>query len=131
MTMVQDDELILAGLLCARLCHDLAGPLGAVATGAELLGEDSSDESLMEDALELLRASAVTAGSRLRYLRLALGGVGGEMAAANLKAAIEEFLAPGPGAEAPILEWQDDEARIWDPVSARLLLNIVLFARDC
>ena len=31
------DELKLAELLCARLCHDLAGPVGAVATGAELL----------------------------------------------------------------------------------------------
>ena len=32
-----DDDLILAELLCARLVHDLSGPVGAVANGAELL----------------------------------------------------------------------------------------------
>ena len=30
-------ELELAALLSARLCHDLAGPVGAVHNGAELL----------------------------------------------------------------------------------------------
>ena len=36
-------ELQLAPLLCARLCHDLAGPFGAVNNGAELLKDDGED----------------------------------------------------------------------------------------
>jgi len=36
-------ELQLAPLLCARLCHDLAGPFGAVNNGAELLNDDGED----------------------------------------------------------------------------------------
>ena len=36
-------ELQLAPLLCARLCHDWAGPFGAVNNGAELLNDDGED----------------------------------------------------------------------------------------
>ena len=37
--MVETD-LELAQLLCTRLCHDLAGSIGAVAAGVELIGGD-------------------------------------------------------------------------------------------
>jgi len=36
-------EMQLAELMAARLCHDLVGPIGAVAKGVELLGDGGPD----------------------------------------------------------------------------------------
>ena len=52
MTNSSSLDLDLAALLSARLCHDLAGPVGAVNNGAELLAEGGSES--MEDARELI-----------------------------------------------------------------------------
>ncbi len=56
--------------LVARLCHDLASPLGAIGNGVELLqmlAETASPE------LELVNASVQQATGRLRLYRLAFG----------------------------------------------------------
>ena len=66
-------DLELAQLLCTRLCHDLAGPIGAVTNGAELL---QSDPSFAAEAGDLLINSAKTASVRLKALRIAFGLVG-------------------------------------------------------
>jgi histidine phosphotransferase ChpT len=58
-------------LLMARLCHELIGPVAAVANGAELLAEDDAD--LGCDALALVGESARRAGNRLQFYRFAYG----------------------------------------------------------
>jgi len=127
------DELKLAELLCARLCHDLAGPVGAVATGAELLGEEGEMAGGMAaEALALLESSAFAASARLRFLRLALGGAGGRLASSALKDLVANFLASlGTGAEALALDWQDGGQEPWEAEPVKLLLNLVLLAKDC
>lgn len=127
------DELKLAELLCARLCHDLAGPVGAVATGAELLGEEGEMAGGMAaEALALLESSAFAASARLRFLRLALGSAGGRMASSALKDLVVNFLAAqGTGAEALALDWQDGGQGPWEAEPVKLLLNLVLLAKDC
>jgi histidine phosphotransferase ChpT len=70
-------ELDLAALLCARLCHDLAGPVGAVNNGAELLSD--GDGEGMEDARDLIVSCAGQAVRRLRFFRLAYGSHYGAM----------------------------------------------------
>lgn len=62
----------LAELMASKLCHDLVGPVGATANGAELL----SDMSMEEEALALTSASATQAAKLLQYYRMAFGAAG-------------------------------------------------------
>ncbi|UWQ20591.1 histidine phosphotransferase family protein [Jannaschia sp. W003] len=64
----------LAALLGSRICHDLAGPLGAVANGLELL-EMAHGES---EELALVRGAVDAGLARLRLFRLAFGAGGGD-----------------------------------------------------
>ena len=43
------EALHLAELLCSRICHDLAGPVGAAAAGAELIADSGGDELALVD----------------------------------------------------------------------------------
>jgi len=114
------------------VCHDLAGPVGAVGTGAELLAEEDMGAGMASDALSLLASSAATAGSRLRFLRMALGSGGGAVAGRQLHELIVNFLAvPLSGSEGVRVDWQDGQAGLWNSGAAKLLLNMVLLARDC
>jgi len=128
---MDDQDLFLAEALCARLCHDLAGPVGAVGTGAELLADEGVDGAMAADALDLLASSAACAVQRLRFLRLALGPGTVPVAGAQLKELSAGFLAtPGGAATTPRLDWQDAGAGPWEPGQAKLLLNMISLARD-
>jgi histidine phosphotransferase ChpT len=114
----------LSELLCARLCHDLASPLGAASAGIELL-EDGSDP----ETLELISASMSAATARLKFLRAALGPANdlphlprvlGDLIRAYLGGAVTGGIA---------LDWSSERSEI-DREMARLLLNMVLIARD-
>ena len=65
-------------LLAARLCHDLISPVAAIATGAELLGEDDPD--FVREAVMLVNSSAREANARLQFFRFAYGFGGGGLA---------------------------------------------------
>ena len=60
-------ELKFAELLCTRLCHDLTGPIGAIANGAEFLSDEGFD--MQGQAIELISSSAAQAVSRLQFYR--------------------------------------------------------------
>jgi len=77
MTNTSSLELDLAALLSARLCHDLAGPVGAANNGAELLIEDGAES--IGDARDLIANCAGQAVRRLRFYRLAYGSHHGSM----------------------------------------------------
>jgi histidine phosphotransferase ChpT len=62
------DPITLAGMVAARMCHDLAGSLGALTGTLELAVEDRD-----EDALRLSLALAQEVSARLRLLRGAWG----------------------------------------------------------
>src|SRR5258708_27034993 len=62
-------DLRVLELLAARLCHELISPIGAIANGVELLGED--DPEFVRDATALIGHSAKKAGQRLQFYRLA------------------------------------------------------------
>ncbi len=130
--MSEDDGLILGELLCARLCHDLAGAIGAVGTGVELLGDEGDGSGDGSEAFALLAGSAQAAIHRFKFLRLALGGGGGALPMAQLRDVAGNFLAAsGTGGSAIALEWgEGDPAAKWDAEAAKLLLNLILLARD-
>lgn len=65
----------LVALICSRLCHDLAGSIGAVNNGVELLAEET-DAAMREEAIGLIAQSANDTARRLSFFRLALGASG-------------------------------------------------------
>lgn len=77
LTMV---DLRILELLTARLCHELSGPIAAVANGVELLAESDADFSV--EALALVADSARRAANRLQFYRFAYG-FGGDIAVAG------------------------------------------------
>jgi len=65
----------LSALLCARLCHELSGPLAAINKGIELLADEDAD--FAQVAVELVGNSARQASDRLQFYRFAYGFAGG------------------------------------------------------
>ena len=124
------DEGILGELLCARLCHDLAGAVGAVTAGAELLAEEGPTSPMAAEALDLMATSAGSMAARLRFLRLAVGpgnsGSGGQ--ARELTASY--FTKGYPQGEWK-LDWPHDPNAALSPDHAKLLLNLVCIAQEC
>ena len=91
-----EDTIRLAEVLCARLCHDLAGPVGAVSNGAELLEED--DPAMQGEATALMAGAAGQIAARLRFFRAAFGWEGGGAKSLDEAGRIcEDFMAPLAG----------------------------------
>jgi histidine phosphotransferase ChpT len=66
------EDTTLAALISSKICHDLAGQIGAINNGLELL-EEESDEDAKYYALELIQNSAKAAWAQLDFNRLAFG----------------------------------------------------------
>lgn len=130
------DDLKLAHLLCTRLCHDLAGPVGAISAGVELMG---SDPSLIDaETMSLLSGSADAAGHKLKFLRIAFGwsGVGAQPLDA-LESIFADYLTATTGPSGrPTLSWPTAEGlgvitgRLGND-AAQILANIILLAVEC
>ncbi|UXU74908.1 MULTISPECIES: histidine phosphotransferase family protein [unclassified Paracoccus (in: a-proteobacteria)] len=64
----------LAGLIAARMCHDIVSPLGAVGNGLELLLMSGDFPGIAKSAeLQLIQESLAAAGARVRCFRMAFG----------------------------------------------------------
>jgi histidine phosphotransferase ChpT len=110
----------LAESLCARLCHDLSGPLGTVTGALELAAEDP-DSAV--DSLHLAREAAVQMVLRLRLSRAAWAGDCGPLDAAGLAE-----LAMGLPSRV-LIEVRALTGR-FSPEVARVLVNMLLLAVD-
>lgn len=71
------DAVSLSALISSRICHDLVNPVGALASGLEVLDDPSMDASMKEAALDLIKSSAEKSVALLKYARLAYGASGG------------------------------------------------------
>jgi len=115
----------LSALMCARICHDLVSPIGALGTALEVLG-DESNKDMHDDALDLIRMSAGQASSKLQYLRLAFGVSGsspGLIATEELKRLVTGMYGEG---KANIV-WNEDIGSL-EKGRARVLLNVIMLA---
>lgn len=115
----------LGALLCARICHDLISPVGALATAVEILDDESNSE-MHEDALDLVRNSSRQAGAKLRYLRLALGAGGsapGIIGIEELKTLTTDMYGEGKAN----IEWAAALTGL-EKNAARSLLNLIMLA---
>jgi len=112
----------LAALLCSRVCHDIISPVGAINNGLELLEEGGADE----DAMMLIRKSAVNASARLQFARIAFGAAGSagmQIDTGDAQAVATAFL----NNEKPELEWNGPRALL-PKNKVKLLLNLLLVA---
>ena len=120
------NDFDLAGLVSARICHDLASPLGAVVNGAELIAELPPGEA--GDELKLVAQSTGRAAALLAFLRLAFGSVGdpdARMPLAELKARAEKVLT----SPRITLEWSPDAGIDIAVTLARIAALMMLTAR--
>jgi len=120
----------LAELLCSRLCHDLAGAVGAVSAGAELLAEEGPSSPMAAEAVSLLADSAASMAARLKFLRLALGAASGS-APAEARPLTVAYLEKGYPTGEWRLDWPSDQPAPATPDQAKLLLNLICLAQDC
>ena len=128
-----DETLRLTQLLCTRLCHDLAGPVGAVAAGVELASDDPSQ--IDEETLSLIGSSSAAASRKLKFLRAALGL---PSTASGPQPRIDDLLdgyLEAVSATKPAVLWlsADDMKAFNDtigPTSSALLLNLCLMVLE-
>jgi histidine phosphotransferase ChpT len=87
-------DLRVLELLAARLCHDLIGPVAAIANGVELLAED--DPEFVRDAVALVGDSARKVNRRLQFYRFVYGFGGGMLTGPAPHLLAAEFFAESP-----------------------------------
>jgi histidine phosphotransferase ChpT len=105
------------------VCHDVISPVGAINNGLELLDEGGTDD----DALDLIRTSALNASVRLKFARLAFGASGSAGASIDTgeaEKAAQDFAAAEKKAE---VSWNGPRA-IVAKNRVKLLLNLFLVA---
>lgn len=125
---MSETEIDFASLLCARLCHDLLSPVGAMNNGLELLA-DEHDPEMRRRCMDLLAESAKAAADKLKFFRLAFGAAGGFGAEVDPKEAklVIEPMVTSSGRT--VLEWAVP-AQMMPKRAVKILLNLVLLAND-
>ncbi len=115
-------DLELAALISSRICHDVINPVGAIANGLEMLGEEP-DEAMRAQAMDLIRKSTNQATAKLQFARLAFGAAGSAGAEIDLRDAekVARDFVQGPKHK---LEWQGPAVTL-PKNKVKLLLNLV------
>lgn len=115
----------LSALLCARICHDLISPVGALGTAIEIL-DDPANLDMHDDAMALVRTSSRQAAAKLKFLRIAFGAAGsapGIIPTAEVTKLSNDMFADSK----PDLVWNIDSDGI-DKDRARILMNLIMLA---
>lgn len=122
-----DGPLGLAQCLCARLCHDIAGSLGALLASLELAGEQAGPaQGTAEEAIALAGDTGRTLVARLRLLRAAWAG---NDAPLDLPSLLD--LAQGLSARRVRLDLsQLPPETVFPPAAGQVVLNLVLLAAE-
>ena len=129
-TNVQVD-IIVVQLLCSRLCHDLAGPAGAIHNGMELIQESDGDD---DGALGLVASSVEQLNGRLAFYRLAFG-VGGMSGRKPVLSEARDLASSFLKGGRITLDWPDTSGLAGDRdvdqkrfvAAIKLLLNMIIF----
>jgi histidine phosphotransferase ChpT len=118
------DLLRLAELLCARLCHDLSGPLGALIGILDLAREEAPDS----ETVSLAEETAAELAQRLKLLRAAWGRESEDLD----KGRLQEFGAGLLSGRRLRLHLDGLASnRLFSPPAGRVLLNLLLLAGEC
>ena len=115
-------------LLCSRICHDLAGPVGAVSNGLELVREMASGPDT--EAMDLVDLSASQMFQRLRFFRSAFGLAQGAVRTTN---ETKSLITPAVLGERCTFIWPGTEADASLPLGdqgLKLMLNLALLSGE-
>ncbi len=115
----------LAALMCARICHDLVSPIGALGAALEVLN-DESNADMHEDAMDLVRTSAGQASNKLKFLRLAFGAgtsAPGMLGMGQLETLVQDMYGAGKAS----IRFETSLTEV-EKTQGRLLLNLVMVA---
>lgn len=121
------DDLDLTSLVSSRICHDLAGAIGAINNGLEVLDSDD-DPSMREFALNTIRNSAKQAWAHLEYSRLAFGAAGSagsEISLSEAKRLAAAYLGEGRHS----LVWNAPETAV-EKNRVKLILNLIAIGQQ-
>lgn len=114
-------------MLCARLCHELASPVGAINNGIEMIQE--FDESMLPDAMPLIASSASLVAERLKFYRMAYGRAG--TASIVSDAEVRELAAGYLSYSRCRLDWPEGAGiSEWSEGWGKLVLNLLPFATE-
>jgi histidine phosphotransferase ChpT len=117
------EALRVAELLCSRLCHDLAGPLGALIGVLEMARE----EDPKSEAVVLAEQTASDMVHRLKLLRAAWGEAVDDLDLDRLRSLAQGLSTARP----PQLDLTGLASDVvFPPRLARLVLNILLLAAE-
>jgi histidine phosphotransferase ChpT len=117
-------DLRISELLAARLCHELVGPITAIANGADLLCDDGVETD--QEALRLVGESALRAASRLEFYRFAYGFVGDGRAAGRPPCELAADYFKG----SRILCRYGDEVRSLPLIQQQLACNLLVIGAE-
>jgi histidine phosphotransferase ChpT len=118
-------DTTLAALISSKICHDLAGQIGAINNGLELLEEETDDDTRYY-ALELIQNSAKAAWAQLDFNRLAFGvasSLGAMVPVGQVEQVARRYVETGKRR----LHWQVEGAEI-EKENAKLLLGLLAVA---
>ena len=118
------DPFRLAELLCARICHDLSGPVGSLMGVIELAFEESASES---ESLAVAGQAATVLRARLELLRAAWAGELGTLELGEIKRLTKGI----PNGTRTMLDTTGLSATVVFPAAqGQLILNALLLAGE-
>ena len=120
-------ELRVFHLLCAKLCHDLVSPVGAVSNGVELLQEMGPEDAA--EILSLIVDSSGKASDRLKFFRVAYGLAAD---AVRSDAEAKELASAMMASHGITVDWPLNPVMVTplDQNGVKLLLNMLLLAAE-
>lgn len=117
------DQIKLIELMSARMCHDLAGPIGAVNNSIEFFEEDNPD--IKTKALEIIKSSSAESVLRLKFFRQAYGVLNDkETSVDEVQELIREFI----GKTKVTLDWNNSNIKVIHSSIAKIILNFTIIA---
>ncbi len=117
----------LAALMCARICHDLIGPVGAITSAVSVI-DDPDAADMRDDAIRLVRESSENARAKLEFCRLAFGAGGSAPGVIEMSMLQRLTGAMYAGAKAELV-WKIEGGGL-EKRAARVLLNLILLAME-
>ena len=129
------DEFAFGQLMATRLCHDLAGAVGAVSQGVELLAMDP--ESVDADTIGLVSSSADSVAIKLKVMRAAFGWSGsGALGLADVADLMRSYFGAVHSGAPIAVDWPSNPMALqplqdaYGGSAPALVLNLILMAYE-
>lgn len=111
-------------LMCSKICHDLATPLGAISLGLEMLPPTKEEDS----PLNLLKQSVASAGHKLELFRCLTGYATAPDKPSLIE--IHDLLIKQIDPSKFLFQWHVKESMDVKGLPARLILALIMVALD-